>query len=111
MTSNLLPEIVSALSWMLTQPGLAIALVFVTAAALTGFGIPGFIIPLSVLSSVTLGPVASMGLIIMGSAIGSQALFVVLRASSRDKARSLAGARLAHVMAECDKRGFWYSVA
>ena len=89
---------------------LAAALIFAIAVSLAAFGVPGLVIPLSVLSSPALGPLGSAIVIVAGLAVGSQVMFLFVRRVGRQKIRSLAGPRFEKIVLECDKRGMLYSV-
>lgn len=108
--SHYLLDLSTIVSWILIERELAAALIFAIAVSLTAFGLPGMVIPLSVLSSPALGPLASAIVIVAGLTVGSQVMFLFVRRVGRERIRSLGGARFENLVLECDKRGMFYSV-
>jgi len=86
-----------------------LALVFLgLTAALTAFGVPGVIVPISFSSGALLGGWFGMAVVIVGAMIGSHALFAVTRRWLSDRFRRRWGERLAKLDTNIRDRGFYY---
>ncbi|MFC7537878.1 VTT domain-containing protein [Sphingomonas sp. GCM10030256] len=110
MIEKMLTEFLPFLASLIEYRGLLTATVFLSAMALSGLGIPGFIVPLSLVSAALLGPFASAGAVLLGLLAGSQLLFLVLRRYGVSRFPRLLGSRLDRVYAECRARGLWYLI-
>ena len=108
--SSMALDLTTVVAWSLMERELAAALIFAFAVSLTALGVPGLVIPLSILSSTALGPLASAVVVVAGLAVGSQAMFLFVRRMGRERIRSLAGSRFERIVLECDKRGVLYSI-
>ena len=77
-------------------------------AAVTAFGVPGVIVPISFSSGALLGGWFGMAVVIAGAMLGSHALFEVTRRWLAERLRRRWGERLAKFDTNIEKRGFYY---
>ena len=82
---------------------------FLLTATLTGFAVPGSLVPMSFASGLLFGP-TGVFLVAAGAALGAQALFLTSRHFFSDWARNKLGDRLAEVEAHLGRRGPIYVV-
>jgi uncharacterized membrane protein YdjX (TVP38/TMEM64 family) len=75
------------------------------AAAASASGIPGLIVPLTIVSAAIFGPVQAAIAVLLGVIAGSQFLFVLLKSLGRDRLPARVGGRFEAVERVIQKRG------
>ena len=81
---------------------------FLLTALLTGFGVPGVIVPLSITSGALMNAEVAAAVVAAGGALGSHFLFLLTRQSLRNTVRARLGARLGKIEQAFDRGGAWY---
>jgi uncharacterized membrane protein YdjX (TVP38/TMEM64 family) len=90
---------------------LALALAFLgMTAAIMALGVPYLLLPVSFSSGMLLGGRLGIAVMLLGTVLGSQALFTVARWWLAEPIRRRWGHRLQRFDGELRKRGFWYLV-
>ena len=75
---------------------------------LSGAGVPGTIVPLSVTTGAMLGPEAASIIVAGGAAAGSQVLFLATRHTLWERTQKRLGERLKRVEHAFQRGGLWY---
>ena len=104
-------DLLSSLTTVLDSE-LALSMAFLgLATAVMAFGVPWVLLPISFSSGMLLG--GRLGIVVMlaGTVLGSQALFVIVRRWLAGPIRRRWGERLQRYDGELSKRGFFYLVA
>lgn len=103
-------DLISSLATILDSE-LALALAFLgLTTAVMAFGVPWVLLPISFSSGMLLGGRLGIVVMLVGTVIGSQALFVVARRWLAEPIRRRWGHRLQRFDGELRKRGFWYLI-
>ena len=103
-------ELISSLTSMFDSE-LALALAFFgMTAAIMAFGVPYLLLPVSFSSGMLLGGRLGIAVSLLGTVLGSQALFTAARWWLAEPIRRRWGHRLKRFDPELRKRGFWYLV-
>ena len=84
---------------------LSLSIVAAMAAAASASGIPGLIVPLTVVSAAVLGPVQAAIAVLLGVVAGSQFLFALLKSLGRDRLAARLGGRFEVVERVFQRRG------
>jgi uncharacterized membrane protein YdjX (TVP38/TMEM64 family) len=103
-------DLISSLTSMFDSE-LALALAFAgVATAVMAFGVPYLLLPISFSSGMLLGGRLGIAVMLVGTLLGSQALFTAARWWLAEPIRRRWGHRLQRFDPELRKRGFWYLV-
>ena len=84
---------------------LGLSMVAAVAAAASASGLPGIIVPLTVVSAAVLGPVQAAIAVLLGVIVGSQFLFALLKGLGRDRLAARLGGRFEVVERVFQRRG------
>lgn len=103
-------DLISNLTTVLDSE-LALALAFLgLTTAVMAFGVPWLLLPISFSSGMLLGGRLGIAVVLVGTVLGSQALFLVARRWLAGPIRRRWGHRLTRFDGELGKRGFWYLI-
>ena len=83
----------------------SLSIVAVMAAAASASGIPGLIVPITIVSAAVFGPVQAAIAILLGVIAGSQFLFALLKSLGRDRLAARLGGRFEVVERVFQRRG------
>ena len=86
---------------------ISLSLVAIMAAAASASGIPGLIVPLTILSAAVLGPVPAAIAVLLGVIAGSQVLFALLKRLGPDRLAARLGGRFEVVERVFQRRGLF----
>jgi uncharacterized membrane protein YdjX (TVP38/TMEM64 family) len=85
-------------------------LVMIVSGLASAIGVPGVVIPLTVISAAMLGPLPAAAAVLIGVMAGSQLLFALLRRIRSGRAAARQSTRFAAIQRAFEQRGLFYLI-